>query len=86
MATCPNCGASSRTDPTFTVALVEGLIAKPLGTFSVAGAGLKTVAVQRMRLSHGACGWSIDGWLEGGSFVGVEATERMPEKNLPEGG
>jgi len=67
MATCPDCGASSRTDPTFEVTRV--LVAKPFGTFSVAGAQTKTVASERMKLSHLSCGWSVLGRLEGSDFV-----------------
>lgn len=71
MATCPNCGASSRTDPTFSVE--EVLISKPPGTFSIAGVQTKVVATQTLRLSH-SCGWSILGYIDDESFVGDPAT------------
>lgn len=67
MATCPSCGASSRTDPTF--AVEPALTARPPGTWSLAGAQVKTSAVSTLRLSHGACGWSVTGRIDGDHFV-----------------
>lgn len=76
MATCPNCGAKSREDPeAFTV--TDALHAKPLGTWSLAGAQLKTVAVAVLRLAC-RCGWSIDGRIEGEQFLGDPSTQRFP--------
>ena len=79
MATCPSCGTSSRTDPhAFTV--TEVLHAKPFGTWSLAGAQLKTVAVAMFRLAC-RCGWSIHGYANGESFLGDPATQRFPQVN-----
>lgn len=75
MATCPACGANSRTDPSFTV--TDALVAKPLGTWSLAGVGMKTVATSTLRLSH-SCGWSIDGGVRDGDFYGDPATQVFP--------
>lgn len=66
MATCPSCGANSRTDPTFVVE--ESLVAKPLGSYSLAGVQVKVSAVKKMVLKH-SCGWFIEGHIEGDYFV-----------------
>lgn len=67
MATCPECGARSRDDETaFVVEPV--LVAKPLGTYSVAGAQMKASAYERLRLRC-RCGWSILGHIDGDQFV-----------------
>lgn len=66
MATCPSCGANSRTDDGFTVDNV--LEAKPLGTFSLAGNQPKVSAVSRLRMAH-TCGWSVTGHIEDDDFV-----------------
>lgn len=78
MATCPTCGASSRTDPTFEV--TRTLVAKPLGTFSIAGAQMKTVATERLVLTHVGpadkpCGWSVAGHIDGDHFVADQPRE-----------
>lgn len=80
MATCPNCGTSSRRDPdAFTV--TDALLAKPLGTWSLAGAQIKTSAVAVLKLTC-RCGWSICGKVSGDSFLGDPATQHFPE-DLP---
>ena len=67
MATCPSCGANSRTDPTFEIR--EAFLASPLGTYSLAGAQVKASARKTLRLTHGACGWNVTGHIEGDQFV-----------------
>lgn len=69
MATCPSCHANSRTDPTFTVA--EVLVAKPYGSYSLAGFMTKITATATLRLSH-SCGWSVTGHVDGSDFVADE--------------
>ncbi len=77
MATCPSCGVHGyETDGTFT--LDEVLWCKPLGTFSLAGAQLKTSAVARPRLRCNRCGWSILGVVGEREFIGDPATQRWP--------
>lgn len=67
MATCPSCGTSSRTDPTaMTVTAV--LVAKPPGTYSVAGVQTKVSAVERLKLAC-RCGWSVLGRIDGDHFI-----------------
>ena len=66
MATCPACGANSRSDATF--ALQEVLVPKDIGTFSLAGAPMKVAASSAMRLAH-SCGWSVLGHIDGESFI-----------------
>lgn len=61
MATCPDCGANSRSDPTFIYKQI--MYAKPVGTFSLAGTQMKTSVVPRVRLSH-SCGWSVVGRID----------------------
>lgn len=75
MATCPNCGACSHTDPTaFT--LSDVLVARPPGTWSVGGGQSKVVAYFTGRLAC-RCGWSILGTVRGDNFHGVASTQRI---------
>lgn len=78
MATCPNCGTSSRSDPA--AMQVSEVLSVP-DTFplnaSLAGAQMKASATLTLRLACG-CGWSILGRLEGDTFVGAPATQRWP--------
>lgn len=67
MATCPECGTSSRVDPT-AITVQEVLVAKPLGTFSLAGVTDKRSAYTRLQMSC-RCGWKILGYIEGEYFV-----------------
>jgi hypothetical protein len=55
----------------------EWLEAKPLGTWSLAGGQLKTVAQFKARLSC-RCGWAILGVLDGDSFLGESSTQMWP--------
>jgi len=66
MATCPSCGANSRTDPTFEI--TEAFVAKPLGTYSLAGVQNKAVVTRTLRLTH-SCGWAVIGHIDGDHFV-----------------
>lgn len=74
MATCPNpkCGASTRVTPGI-MEIVEEIVAKPLGTFSIAGNQMKVSAYTQLRLVCRACDWSTPGWIEGGHFVAYPA-------------
>lgn len=77
MATCPNCNTSSRTDPD-ALSVDRVLEARPLGTWSLAGAQLKTSAVERLRLSC-RCGWSVLGYVnEDEDFMGYPDTQTFP--------
>ena len=67
MATCPSCGTKSREDPT-AMTVEEVLVAKPVGTFSLAGVGMKFSAAARLKLAC-RCGWSVLGHIEGDHFV-----------------
>jgi len=73
---CPSCGAT-------TLVLSWGLISKPLGTFSLAGAQMKTSAVEVAEVDCETCGVHVPGRLvdatfsaDGSSFTGghFEAT------------
>lgn len=71
---CPSCGASP-------LELSWGLVARPLGTWSLAGAQMKTSAVEWATVSCPACGVQVPGRLvdaqfDGGRFTGghFEAT------------
>lgn len=78
MATCRNCGVSSREDPTaMRVELV--LDADPIGTFSVAGATMKVTVKESLRLRCLRCGWSIGGYYDcvEQCFTGIPETERL---------
>ncbi len=79
MATCPVCGTSSRTDPEAMVLEPTGrLMAKPPGTFSMAGAQMKLAAMSGVRLTC-RCGWSIEGYIEGEHFLGYPETQVFPD-------
>jgi hypothetical protein len=77
VATCPTCGRRDRLtlDRTGDTALV----ARPLGTWSLAGAQLKTsaVSVEVMLLvcdpDRDGCGWTVRGYVSGGDLVALEA-------------
>ena len=75
MATCPQCGASSRTDSTFVLERV--VLAAPLASFSVAGAQMKVPARIRLRLMHAGCGWFVYGSIEGEDFVADPTDPRV---------
>ncbi len=77
MATCPNCGTSSRTDPNAMV-VSEGLMARPLGTWSLAGQQLKTSAYGPLYKLSCRCGWAIWGVINGDSFDGYPDTQVWP--------
>jgi hypothetical protein len=70
MATCPECGVSSRVDST-AFSIEKVLVFKPLGTWSVAGQQMKTVAYERLEMSC-QCGWRIRGYIDGEDFVADE--------------
>jgi hypothetical protein len=73
MATCPQCGASSRTDPTFVV--TEEIIGVPVDTEPDRRIGGPVFDAEvRLRLSHERCGWSILGEIRDGAFYGDPAT------------
>jgi hypothetical protein len=58
MNRCPSCGATGG------LTLAPVLVAKPAGSYSLAGAQDKTTAVEAARLSCPACGWSAIGRIE----------------------
>jgi hypothetical protein len=58
---CPSCGAAALT-------LSWGLVSMPLGTFSLAGAQMKTSAVEAAEVGCGACGAHVPGRLVDASF------------------
>ncbi len=80
MATCPDCGRRDamtldRTGETI-------LVARPLGTWSLAGAQMKTSARQVEVLvlacdpdpAHGGgCGWTVRGYIDGESLMALPA-------------
>ncbi len=77
MATCPHCGVRGREDPeAFKVYPV--LVAKPLGTHSLAGAQMKVSVVSMLRLKCRRCGWHIDGRIVEDRFEGDPSTEWVP--------
>lgn len=59
MRPCPQCGAVG------TVDLTPVLVAKPLGSFSLAGAQLKVPAWSGYALVCSACGWTVTGHVQG---------------------
>lgn len=80
MATCPSCGTSSRQDPR-AIEIAEVLIAKPVGTWSLAGAQPKTVVYSGPQMSC-RCGWSILGYIDAdGYFRGRTDTQVWPSSD-----
>ncbi len=79
MATCPACGTRSREDHE-AITITAFLKAKPIGTWSLAGAQLKTVAYEQLRMSC-RCGWSIEGYIDPAAeqFCGYPDTQVWPE-------
>lgn len=57
---CPACGAGPGV-----LSIVERLVASPLGSFSLAGAGLKVSARWRPVLVCAECGWEDVGVFDG---------------------
>jgi hypothetical protein len=77
VATCPNCGASSRTNgDAISVERLDESDRRSIAAFNFA-AGLRVPA---LRLRCELCDWTIDGWIDdaGENFVGIPATERRP--------
>jgi hypothetical protein len=56
---CPECGAAG------TVVLRPVIVAKPLGTFSLAGAQMKVSAWRGWELACSACSFRVLGQVEG---------------------
>lgn len=67
MATCPECGTSSRIDPT-AMTLAPILQAKPVGAYSLAGVMMKAPVRLAYRLAC-RCGWTVTGQIESNQFV-----------------
>lgn len=67
MATCPDCGLSSRDDPSL-MTLERVFVSKPVGEFSLSGAQMKLSAVESHRLAC-RCGWSVTGQVVDGYLV-----------------
>lgn len=83
MATCPSCGRRDAITLDRTGRTV--LVARPIGTWSLAGAQMKTSANQVEVLvlqcdpdpQHGGgCGWSIEGYTdhEGNNFLALPSS------------
>lgn len=72
MATCPECGTSSRTDPTV-MRLEPVLQASPVGTYSLAGVQMKFSARAAHRLTC-RCGWTVTGQIEDGHLIPLPTT------------
>ena len=84
MATCPRCYVSSHQDPdSFTEE--PALVARPIGSFSLAGAQMKFSAVEALRMSHTTCGWSVLGRDDGQGYLVVDR-ELNPDLSPAEGG
>jgi hypothetical protein len=60
---CPLCGAAP-------VALSWGLVAKPLGTYSLSGAQIKASATVRAVVFCQACPWEVHGRMDGATMDG----------------
>jgi hypothetical protein len=59
MNRCPNCASTGG------LTLSPVLVARPAGSYSLAGAQDKTAATQAARLSCAGCGWWATGRVEG---------------------
>ena len=59
MKPCPSCGATGG------LSLTPVLVARPAGSYSLAGAQNKTTALEAARLTCAGGGWSATGRLEG---------------------
>lgn len=78
MATCPECGSSSRVDPD-AITVERVLAAKPLGTFSLGGSMMKVSARDMFRMSC-RCGWFVHGRVEGEDFVAETVVVEMTDE------
>jgi rubredoxin len=79
MATCPSCGASSRTAvDAISVERLDKSERTAIAAFNFAAGGIR---IPSLRLRCELCGWTIDGWIDdaGENFIGVPATERRPD-------
>lgn len=61
---CPECSAPARD-----LTLSRVMVARPTGTYSIAGQQDKVVARAGYRLTCGQCGWSVTGEIHGGYLV-----------------
>lgn len=61
---CPDCGSVG------TMLLGQELVAKPLGTYSIAGAQTKVVAQTKYTITCEECGWKRYGKFEGRYYEG----------------
>jgi hypothetical protein len=61
MRACPACHAGP-------LQLTQTLAAKPIGTFSLAGAQMKVSAEQLWKLACPSCSWYAVGHIEGGTY------------------
>jgi hypothetical protein len=62
MPRCPDCGSDG------TISVWPVLVAKPLGTFSLAGAQMKVSAVQAAVARCSACEFTVNGHPEGDTY------------------
>lgn len=84
MTSCPSCRGTG------TINVARVLVAKPIGSFSLAGAQLKVSAIDAAVAECSACGLTVSGRLEnatlgpdgrtftGGHFVADQATLDSP--------
>ena len=61
---CPQCSA-----PAAHMVVTRAMIAKPLGSFSLAGTQPKVSVLDCLRLTCGECSWAVHGQIHNGYFV-----------------
>lgn len=79
MATCPKCKVSTRITPG-AMRVEPVLVARPLGSFSLAGAQMKVSARSALRLSCNHCDFEITGRVEGSDFIADALPEDSPNQ------
>lgn len=80
MATCPRCQRRNEME-------VRGVLAvKPVGSFSLAGNGIKFSAQSLAQMACNACGWSISGYIADATFVEYPPGQTPETKQAPPGG
>lgn len=73
---CPSCGVEGQ------LTLGWRIVLKPIGTWSLAGAQVKSVGERKFGLGCGACGMMLYGWLDSlGKFV---TRDPLPESSPDE--
>lgn len=77
---CPACGAGPGT-----LTLGPVLVSRPLASFSLAGAGMKTSALLRMVLTCSDCGMRVLGYLSP-DLKHFHSDDGQPPASRPRGG